>query len=228
MNKILYVEDDLNLAYITRYNIAQRGFEVTHCDNGSTAFETFKCNRFDLCILDVMLPGMDGFELAEKIRQHDKEIPILFLTVKSMTDDKLHGLRIGGDDYFTKPYNVDELLLKIGIFLKRRAITTAECNEITIGKSTFDVNGLSLKNSKSEHRLTFKEAELLRYFYSHRNNVLKREDILSAVWGNDDYFLGRSMDVFISRLRKYFAEDKSVKIENIHGVGFRMSVSGTN
>jgi two-component system, OmpR family, response regulator VicR len=226
MGKILYVEDDLNLAYITGYNMKQDGHEVIHCDNGTAAFETFRNSNFDLCLFDVMLPGIDGFELGKKVRMLNAEIPIIFLTVKSLTEDKLTGLRTGADDYITKPFHTDELLLKLKIFLKRRSIEKDEsATEIKIGTTLFDSEGLKLKSNSIEHKITFKEAELLRFFYFHRNNVLKREEILKAVWGNDDYFSGRSMDVFISRLRKYFSGDQSVKFDNIHGVGFRMSVT---
>lgn len=221
MPRILYAEDDINLSYVTGYNLRQQGYEVIHCEDGEQALEAFRKGGFDLCLLDVMLPKMDGFDLAGRIRDMDHEVPIIFLTVKSMTEDKIHGLKMGGDDYLTKPFNIEELILKIGIFLKRSAVNN-KSTSYKIGSLSFDMENLVLRNGDSDLKLTLKEAELLRYFYCNRNKIVKREDILTAIWGNDDYFLGRSLDVFVSRLRKYLSGEEDVKIENIHGVGFRM------
>jgi DNA-binding response OmpR family regulator len=220
--KILYVEDDLNLGFVTQDNLQLNGFDVQHCKNGQEALDVFNEQRFDLCILDVMLPKLDGFELARIIRKENKEVPILFLTAKSLKSDKIEGLRLGGDDYITKPFSIEELILKIEIFLKRSRIVNPKLEQthFEIGSYTFDFSQLDLKHKEDSRTLTLKEAELLRFFALHRNKVLKRDYITSKIWGDDDYFSGRSMDVFISRLRSYLKQDKSIEIKNIHGVGF--------
>jgi len=218
--RLLYVEDDVSLAFVTRDNLQLKGFDVVHCEDGRTALETFRKGNFDLCILDVMLPEMDGFELAQKIRMNDAHVPIIFLTAKAMQDDKLHGLRIGGDDYITKPFSIEELALKVQIFLKRRVVKDAEDlpTNFKIGTYTFEYDDLGL----NDQRLTQREADVLRLLALHTNEIVKREVILKEIWGEDDYFHGRSLDVFISRLRKYLSEDPSVAIENIHSVGFKL------
>jgi len=218
--RILYVEDDVSLAFVTRDNLQLQGFEVTHCENGIQALNTFRKGNYDLCVLDVMLPEMDGFELAEKIRMNDSHVPIIFLTAKAMQEDKLHGLRIGGDDYILKPFSIEELVLKVRIFLKRRVVKDAEelPTSFSIGKFSFEYADLLL----NEQRLTQREADVLRILAIHANEIVKREIILKEIWGEDDYFHGRSLDVFISRLRKFLVDDDSVAIENIHSVGFKL------
>jgi DNA-binding response OmpR family regulator len=227
--KILYVEDDIHLSYVTIDNLELQGYDVVHCEDGASAIETYKNNDFDICILDVMLPNMDGFELAKTIRETNQQIPILFLTAKSMKEDRISGLRIGADDYITKPFSIEELILKIEIFLKRSS--KVETQIITdkivlkIGeKYELDYKNLSLNYEHESFRLTQKEADLLKLFANSPNEVLKRDLILTKIWGKDDYFLGRSLDVFISRLRKYLKNDQSISIENIHGVGFNMLI----
>ncbi|MEL6719849.1 MAG: response regulator transcription factor [Bacteroidota bacterium] len=220
---LLYVEDDETLSFVTKDNLELEGYKVTHCINGKAALETIQKQDFDLCILDVMLPGIDGFEIAKNIRKNNQTIPILFLTAKSLKEDRIHGLKIGGDDYITKPFSIEELLLKIEIFLRRKNVVTAPQEEavLQLGEYTFDYGNLELSIAAQEKRLTQREADLLKYFSDHRNRVLKRSEILTSIWGEDDYFLGRSLDVFISRLRKYLNKDNRLKIENIHGVGFQ-------
>jgi DNA-binding response OmpR family regulator len=222
--KILYVEDDENLALITRHHLEKSSYHVTHCSDGTDAWDTFTKDSFDLCILDIMLPGTSGFTLASKIRDFNSEIPIIFLTAKSLLEDKILGLQTGADDYLTKPFSYQELDLKIKVFLKRTSVKNVEPSLIRIGSYTFDADNLKLVDQHEEHKLTLKEAELLHFLFKGRNKVLKRDDILMAVWGNDDYFLGRSLDVFISRIRKYLSKDINIKIENVHSVGFRMNV----
>jgi len=176
-------------------------------------------------VLDVMLPGVDGFAIAEEIRKTNADVPIIFLTAKSLKEDKIHGLKIGADDYITKPFSIEELILKIEVFLKRNKITSNPVPEIVqmeLGKYTFDYKNLELQNNGTVRSLTQKEADLLRFFIQNKNEVIKRAQILESLWGEDDYFMGRSLDVFISRLRKYLKDDESLKIENIHGVGFRL------
>ena len=219
---LFYVEDDEQLSFVTHDNLEMEGYHVTHCANGQEALDTFQKSNFDLCILDIMLPDVDGYTIAEEIRKTNHQIPILFLTAKSLKEDRIHGLRIGADDYITKPFSIEELILKIEIFLKRSQITTNEIKDhFQVGIYDFDYKNLTLKDKENTRQLTQKEADLLRYFIQNPNTVLKRSDILETLWGEDDYFLGRSLDVFISRLRKYLKKDDTLKIENIHGVGFR-------
>jgi len=222
--KILYVEDDETLSFVTKDNLEIHGYEVIHCLDGETAVETFFKNDIDLCILDVMLPKMDGFAVAEKIRATDPNIPILFLTAKSLKDDRIHGLKIGADDYITKPFSIEELILKIEVFLRRKFVSVSATDQYRLGKYLFDYRNLILSINGNERSLTQKEADLLKMLLDHKNNVVKRSVILEKLWGEDDYFLGRSMDVFISRLRKYLSEDSSIKVDNIHGVGFKLIV----
>ncbi|MCZ2100500.1 MAG: response regulator transcription factor [Chitinophagales bacterium] len=223
-SKILYVEDDETLSFVTKDNLELHGYEVVHCMNGESAIETFYKEPFDLCILDVMLPKMDGFSVAEKIREADPNIPILFLTAKSMKEDRILGLKIGADDYITKPFSIEELILKIEVFLRRKYVTVSINDLYKIGQYSFDYRNLTLSLDEVPRSLTQKEADLLKMLLDHKNNVIKRSVILEKLWGEDDYFLGRSMDVFISRLRKYLAEDPKIKLDNIHGVGFKLII----
>lgn len=222
---IFYVEDDETLGFVTKDNLELSDYQVHHFMNGKEALEHFSAEEYDLCLLDVMLPGIDGFELARSIRRQSLEIPILFLTAKSMKEDRIEGLLLGGDDYITKPFSIEELILKIEVFLKRRDIVNSAQNTLfEFGKYTLDYKNLRLILDEETQTLTLKEAELLKYLITHKNKVVKRSDILVAVWGKDDYFLGRSLDVFISRLRKYLKEDDSISINNRHGIGFVFSV----
>ena len=225
---LLYVEDDESLGFVTRDNLELNGYRITHHRDGAAALAAIRAGTFDLCVLDVMLPGVDGFALAEAIRAKDREVPIIFLSAKSLKEDRLHGLKIGGDDYLTKPFSIEELLLKIQIFLRRSSVARvpAAPAPLRLGAFTFDYSNLLLQHPDGERTLTQREADLLHYFGQHPDRVLKRGDILTAVWGEDDYFLGRSLDVFISRLRKYLRPDERLRIDNIHGVGFKL-VTGT-
>jgi two-component system, OmpR family, response regulator VicR len=224
MTKILYVEDDLSLSFVTRDQLEKRDYEIVSCENGKQALTAFKKSIFDLCILDVMLPEMDGFELAKKIRETNKHVPIIFLTARSMQEDKLEGLSLGGDDYITKPFNIEELCLKIQVFLKRKLVNQPVKEFYTIGSFTLDVKEQKLLKGEIERKLTIKETKLLSLLIQKVNTITKRENILVSLWGKNDYFLGRSLDVFISKLRKHFSEDPMIKIENIRGVGFKLVV----
>lgn len=220
---LLYVEDDESLSFVTRDNLELQGYRITYCKTGRAGLEAFRAKTFDLCILDVMLPEMDGFTLARHIRDFDLHIPILFLTAKSLKEDKIEGLRLGGDDYITKPFSIEELILKIEVFLKRSKIVVQHSfTEGKIGQYHFAYRDLNLSMGDIKRTLTQKEADLLKLFIDNKGEILKRSEILEKVWGEDDYFNGRSMDVFISRLRKYLKEDPALKLENIHGVGFRL------
>ncbi|PWB23736.1 response regulator transcription factor [Flavobacterium sp. HTF] len=220
--KILYAEDDETLAFLTKDNLEQNNYEVTHCSNGKKSLEVFKEEEFDICILDIMMPKMDGFELAEEIRKIDIDVPIIFLSAKTLKEDRIKGLRLGADDYLVKPFSIEELLLKIEIFLKRSQKNSLDKKSIyEIGKYQFDTKNFILFNENEKVGLTQREAELLKLFLDNKNLVLKRQQILNSLWGDDDYFMGRSLDVFISRLRKILANEKGIAIENLHGIGFR-------
>lgn len=223
---ILYVEDDPSLAFVTKDNLEQFGYKVIHFENGQIALNNFTLHKFDLCILDIMLPKLDGFELAKGIRQINAEIPILFLSAKSQTEDKIHGLKLGADDYITKPFSMEELRLKIEIFIKRHKV--AEKHDlykiVEISKSKLDVKNQLLTIGGKEKKLTHRETALLNFLLANNNTILKREVILTKIWGDDSYFNGRSLDVFMSRIRKYLSEDKNIQIENIRGVGFRLHI----
>lgn len=228
--KILLVEDDQTLNFIIKDNLEQNGYVVTSATDGEAALKCFKSEKFSLCLLDVMLPKKDGFTLAKEIREIDDHVPIIFLTARSMTEDRITGLTIGGDDYMTKPFSMEELLLKIRIFLKRSLNISdvgTEQNFYKVGIFNFYFDSLILDVNGERKTLTYKEAELLRYFCDNPNKVLSRSDILIQVWGSDDYYLGRSLDVFISRLRKYLSSDENIKILNLHGIGFRFNAGIT-
>lgn len=225
--KILLVEDDDALRFIVKDNLKENNYDVHVAEDGEEALALFAEFDFDLIVLDVMLPKIDGFEVAKNIRKTDVQVPIIFLTARSMTEDKIIGLTIGGDDYIPKPFSMEELLLKIKIFLRRSQgmpVAPGSSSNVKIGDFIFCFDDLSLARNGAERSLTLKEAELIRFFAGNANRVLSRDEILKEVWGSDDYFLGRSLDVFISRLRKYFRDDPCVKIVNLHGVGFRFSV----
>ncbi|MEQ9439537.1 MAG: response regulator transcription factor [Cyclobacteriaceae bacterium] len=226
---LLYVEDDESLRYVTQDNLALAGYQVVPCPDGQAALEVFRERAIDLCIIDVMLPKVDGFTVARKIRQSNDQIPILFLSAKSLKEDKITGLTIGGDDYIVKPFSIEELLLKIDIFLRRSQARPQplpyNSAPVNLGHYIFNHAQQQLTYHDESRALTHREAALLGYLVRYRNQVVKREAILAAIWGEDDYFAGRSLDVFISRLRKYLQQDAGILIENIHGVGFRLLVT---
>jgi len=221
--KILLVEDDPALGYVIKDNLAHKGFEVTLCKDGEQGYEIFDQQLFDLCIFDVMMPKKDGFTLAQEVRKRNSHVPILFVTAKAMIEDKLEGFRAGGDDYIVKPFSMEELFARIEVFL-RRTNGNRENNSYELGAFLFDGKNFKLSHPTGEKTLTQKEAEVMKLLCCNKERVLKREEILKAVWGDDDYFMGRSLDVFISKLRKYLKEDPNVEIVNYHGVGFKLEV----
>lgn len=227
--KILLAEDDNNLGFVVQDNLKSNGFKVTLCEDGESALKTFAANKFDLCLLDVMMPKKDGFEVATTIREINKEVPIVFLTAKNMQVDKVKGFMLGADDYITKPFDFQELILRVEAILKRcKLIEDVEEETIEsylIGDFKFDVKNQLLVNQDQEKKLTKKETRILTYLCEHMNDIAPRELILKNIWGNDDYFSGRSMDVFISKLRKYLSDDDKIQINNIHGVGFKLAVN---
>ena len=222
--KILLVEDDAALGFVIKDNLAHKGYDVTLCKDGEQGHEVFHQQLFDLCILDVMMPKKDGFTLAQEVRKKNNHIPILFVTAKAMLEDKLQGFRAGGDDYILKPFSMEELFARIDVFLRRTNGNHQESNSFTLGEFLFDGKNFKLSHPSGEKTLTQKEAEVMNLLCLHKERVLKREEILKAVWGDDDYFMGRSLDVFISKLRKYLKEDPRVEIVNYHGVGFKLEV----
>lgn len=225
MARILYIEDDQTLSYVTKDNLEKHGYEVAHFRSGPEASVMIENCDFDLALLDIMLPRMSGFEIARKIRDHSQEVPILFLSAKSLKEDRLHGFMLGADDYIVKPFSIEELVFKITVFLKRSKITEKVENLLFhFGKSTYDHRNLVLKSGSEQKTLTQREGALLQLLLVEQNRLCERAHILKTIWGENDYFMGRSLDVFISRLRKYLSSDSNVSIENIHGVGFKLSV----
>ncbi|MFT4060996.1 MAG: response regulator transcription factor [Edaphocola sp.] len=223
--KILLVEDDNSLGFVIKDNLEDAGYEVIFSSDGDHAWQQFMRHNVDICLLDVMLPKHDGMYLANQIRKKNDKIPILFLTAKSMTQDRIAGFKAGGDDYITKPFNMEELLLRIEVFLKRTKLKENEmAQKFKLGKVVFDYKNLLLIDGAHKQRLTQKESDLLRYLCAHANEVVKREDILMNVWGKEDYFLGRSMDVFMTKIRKYMKDIKGVDLQTVHGVGFKLMI----
>jgi DNA-binding response OmpR family regulator len=223
--RILLAEDDFDFGTILKQYLEISGFEVTWAKNGQEAFNVFKEYQFDICILDVMMPIIDGFSLAEKIININPEMPFLFLTAKSLKEDKIKGLKLGADDYILKPCEADELVLRIQNILKRSQFISIKSNEIiVIGNYKFDIENLQLIHDSKTQRLTEKEAQLIQYLFENKNGLIKRETVLKKIWHSDDFFSGRSLDVFISRIRKYFNEDDAISIETIRGIGFEFRV----
>lgn len=227
MAKILLAEDDENLGFMIEDNLQSLKNEVTWCTDGSLAFEAFQKDTFEICILDVMMPKMDGFELASKIREVNEFVPIIFLTAKSQEEDRLEGFEIGGDDYVTKPFSMKELEYRINVFLRRTNNPPQETSSqiIQLGNSHFDIRNLMYSFNDYQQTLTQMESDLLSLLIRNQNELVKREFILETIWGENDYFKGRSLDVFITRLRKYLKEDSSLEIRNHHGVGFSLMIS---
>lgn len=223
---ILLAEDDLNLGVLLVDYLETEGFSVKLCKDGEVALKAFESNLFDVCLLDVMMPKMDGFALAKGIREKDQKIPILFISAKNLKEDKLKGYGLGADDYITKPFDEEELLWKIKAVIRRIPENKHEekVEVIDIGKYIFDYNNQSLSINGQTKRITEKESDILKYLFEHRNNIIKREVMLENLWGKNDYFLGRSLDVFITKIRKYLKEDANLSIENVFGVGFIFNV----
>jgi DNA-binding response OmpR family regulator len=225
--KILLAEDDKNLGNVLKQYLEAKGYETVLSPNGQEALDQFKHNSFDFLILDVMMPVMDGYTVAKEVRKLDNKVPILFLTAKNMQNDKIHGFEVGADDYLTKPFSMDELLLRIQAILKRTqsSVVKPEDNIYKFGKFTFDYNRQILFNGEKEEKLTSKEAELLKLFCENINEVLDRTVALNRIWYGDSYFNARSMDVYITKLRKYLKDDPNVELNNVHGVGFKLVVT---
>ena len=216
--KVLLAEDDRDFGNILSQYVTINGFDVTLARDGNEAWELFSREKPDICVLDVMMPEMDGFSLGEKIKKDQPDMPLIFLTAKSLKEDIVRGLKIGADDYITKPFDPEVLILRINNILKRAYSSSND--EFRVSNTVLNFNTLELICGNTKEKLTLKEAQLLKYFIINKNRILAREDILTEIWGEDDYFLGRSMDVFISRLRKYVSEDKNIDIRTVRGTGF--------
>ena len=221
--KVLIAEDDRDFGNILTQYVTISGFNVILGRNGKEVWDLFNQDKPDICVLDVMMPEMDGFTLAEKIKAAEPNMPVIFLTAKSLKEDIVRGLKIGADDYITKPFDPEVLILRINNILKR--VYSSSNDEFRVSQTVLKYNTLELICGDHKEKLTLKEAQLLKYLIINKNKILAREDILTEIWGEDDYFLGRSMDVFISRLRKYVSEDKNIDIRTVRGTGFILSTS---
>lgn len=226
ITNILLAEDDINLGQLLQTFLKSKGFSVSLAQNGKIAFEKFNQSKFDFCIFDVMMPEMDGFTLATEIREIDKHIPILFLTAKSMKEDKLQGFSLGADDYLTKPFAMEELLARITAILRRTETTVESGNpgEVFVGKLKYEPEFRLIHLKEGVKKLTTKENQLLQLLVKNQSEILDRNATLRAIWGDDNYFNGRSMDVYIAKLRKTLKEDPNIEIMNVHGKGFKLIV----
>lgn len=225
--KILYVEDELFLGKIVKESLESRGFDVTMETDGAKVFARFRESRPDICVIDVMLPNKDGFEIAEEIRSVDSQLPIIFLTAKTQTDDLVKGFSLGGNDYIKKPFSLEELIVRIENALRNRNGSTkpvSEGDEVKLGKYHFHMIHQTLVTGKEERRLSFRETELLKMLYENRNKIIERKDILNLLWGNDSFFNSRNLDVYITKIRGYLKEDESLNLVTIKGIGYRFIV----
>lgn len=224
-SKLLLAEDDENLGLLLNNFLKAKGFDVSLARNGKLALEAFNSGSFDFVILDVMMPEMDGFSVAKEIRSVDQNVPILFLTAKALKEDKLEGFSLGADDYLTKPFSMEELLARVNAILKRvKTDDDSSASDFKIGLFDFDADRRILSLGDNETKLTTKENHLLKLLAKNKNSVLDRQAALRAIWGDDNYFNGRSMDVYIAKLRKMLKEDESIEIMNVHGKGFKLIV----
>ncbi|MBN1388263.1 MAG: response regulator transcription factor [Bacteroidales bacterium] len=223
MTKILLAEDDSNLGTLLTDYLKAKGYKVVHLAGGQKALDTFRTEAFDLCLLDIMLPEIDGISLAKKIRKIEKDIPVIFLTAKSLEKDKIEGFAAGADDYITKPFSMEELIYRIEAILRRtKSHKEEDADEYKFGKFTFYPLTQILESGKDSHKLTTKESELLKLLCKNKNEVLERNYALRTIWIDDNYFNARSMDVYITKLRKYLKTDPSVTILNVHGKGYKL------
>lgn len=223
---ILLAEDDLNLGRLLADYLQTEGYQVKLYQDGEAAATAFEPRKFDLCILDVMMPKLDGFSLAKRIRDQDDKVPVIFITAKFLKQDKLKGYNSGADDYVVKPFDEEELLWKIKALLRRSPLKQKEAVEaqLSLGRYSFDIYNQSLTLGAHKRRITERECEILKYLSDRRNTLIKRDAMLKELWGENDYFLGRSLDVFITKIRKYLKEDPTISIENVYKVGFIFNV----
>jgi DNA-binding response OmpR family regulator len=227
LKKILLAEDDADFASVLKQYLELHHYDITWAENGEEALTIFQTETFDICVFDVMMPKMDGFTLAEKIIKINPEIPFIFLTARKLKEDKIIGLKLGADDYIVKPFEADELVLRLNNILKRskqQQTQLVPVEELQIGTFLFDTKRLCLKNGPTTQQLTEKEAALIHFFYRYKNQMVKREQILKTIWGSDDFFSGRSMDVYISKIRKYFKNDSRIGIESVRNIGIEFKI----
>lgn len=225
--KIFYVEDELFLGKIVRESLESRGFEVIMESDGAKATELFKKSQPDICVLDVMLPNKDGFTIADEIREIDEDVPIIFLTAKTQTEDVVKGFNLGGNDYIRKPFSMEELIVRIQNLLRNKseAPPKISSDKVTIGKYSFQVNRQILNNGKEDRKLSYRESELLKLLYLNRDKIIDRKNILNLLWGNDSFFNSRNLDVYITKLRSYLKDDPLLEIITIKGIGYRFVIS---
>jgi DNA-binding response OmpR family regulator len=227
LKKVLLAEDDADFASVLKQYLELHFYDITWAENGEEALAIFQTERFDICVFDVMMPKMDGFTLAEKIIKINPEVPFIFLTARKLKEDKIIGLKLGADDYIVKPFEADELVLRLNNILKRSKQKQTDfpvIEELQIGKYLFDTKRLCLKNDLKTQQLTEKESALIHFFYTYKNQMVKREQILKTIWGSDDFFSGRSMDVYISKIRKYFKNDSRISIESVRNIGIEFKI----
>jgi DNA-binding response OmpR family regulator len=225
--KVFYVEDELFLAKIVKESLESRGFEVIMENDGARAMASFKKTQPQVCVLDVMLPNKDGFAIADEIRNIDKEVPIIFLTAKTQTEDVVKGFTLGGNDYIRKPFSMEELIVRINHVLRNKVEGSQKISVDTVqlGKYRFQLNRQVLNNGKEDRKLSYRESELLKLLYENRERIIERKDILNLLWGNDSFFNSRNLDVYITKIRSYLKEDPSLEIITIKGIGYRFVVA---
>lgn len=224
--KVLYVEDELFLGKIVKESLETRGFEVVMEDDGAKVISLFKKENPDICVLDVMLPNKSGFEIASEIRKLNDDIPVIFLTAKTQTEDVVQGFKLGGNDYIRKPFSMEELIVRIENVLRVRKDFANDIQQevINLGKYQYNLNRQVLVNGSEERKLSYRESELLKYLWNNKENVIDRRDILNLLWGNDSFFNSRNLDVYITKLRNYLKDDPSLEIITIKGIGYRFVV----
>lgn len=222
--RVLVAEDDVNLGKVLTKILSGKGFEVSHATNGEAAYELFCKNTYDICLVDVMMPLMDGFTLAQEIRKLDKKIPIIFLTAKNLQEDMIKGLTIGGDDYVTKPFQMDVLLARIQALLRRTITQKDEENIIQLGSVTFDKKKQTLVIKGEDIKITTREAQLLEMLVDKKNDILERGYALTKIWGDDSFYNARNMDVYITKLRKHLKNEPNIQIINVHGIGYKLVI----
>lgn len=227
LKKILLAEDDTDFASVLKQYLELYDYDVTCAEDGEEALVMFQSVAFDICVFDIMMPKMDGFTLAQQIIKIKPEIPFIFLTARKLKEDRIIGLKLGADDYIVKPFEAEELVLRLNNILKRshqKQALFSKSDELQIASYIFDINRLSLKNNSRTQQLTEKEAALIHFFYLHKNQMVKREQILITIWGNTDFFSGRSMDVYLSKIRKYFKDDSRITIESVRNIGLEFKI----
>ncbi len=227
MIKVLYVEDEVFLGKIVKESLESRGFQVIMEGDGAKAVDQFKQAKPDICVLDIMLPNKDGFAIADEIRDIDLQVPIIFLTAKVQTEDVVKGFKLGGNDYIRKPFSMEELIIRIENVLKgkREPVPKEASESVKMGKYNFHLNRQVLHDGKDDRKLSYRESELLKLLYEHRDKIIDRKDILNLLWGSDSFFNSRNLDVYITKLRSYLREDPTLEIITIKGIGYRFVTS---